>query len=211
MKNDTSWVLQDENFNEHFGFMFEQGYEVYSAEKSADGIVWEVVLRKQDLFVKVYAERGSIDISFRTNTQSSDEFTYIGSVVYASTGEKIVPSIYWGMEEHAKLLQKHLDKIEAYYGSEFVKNENNLNSVQKEYHEAISPKDAKIIPILYYPLMWIVIILLVGVLTTLYMVLLDRLFSVLSFDADAYRIVMGVVSLLLAVGTMLLFRRRKKG
>ncbi|HSL44359.1 MAG TPA: hypothetical protein VK897_13065 [Anaerolineales bacterium] len=67
--------------------------------------------------------------------------------------------------------------------------------------------EAKIIPVLHYPLMGMVILLLCGALATLYMVLLDRLFSALSIDADIYRAGIPIVSLLLAMGTILVFRR----
>lgn len=60
--------------------------------------------------------------------------------------------------------------------------------------------------------MAIVLLLLFGALLTLYMVLLDRLLAAFSLEADSFGIFMGVIPVLLAIGTMLLFRRqRKKG
>lgn len=92
-----------------------------------------------------------------------------------------------------------------------------LRTAQAEYYTAFAqggvelPTETKVIPILYYPLMGIIILLLFGALTTLYMVLLDRLFSAYSLNAYSYGIFTGV-SPLLAIGTMLLFwRPRKKG
>ncbi len=215
MNNGNSWVLQDalKFINKHFRFMLDQGYEVYSAKDYPDAgwPVWEVVLRKQDLFVRVYAERGAIEeLSFRTNTQPPNELTDIGSVVYGLTGEKFVPNFFFWNKGYANLLQKHLNKIESYFGSDYIQNKDSLKFAQKEYHEATSPKEAKIIPLLYYPLMGIIIIILVGFLTTVYMVLLDILFSALSIDDDRYRTAMAVVSLLLAIGTILAVRRRSK-
>lgn len=69
-------------------------------------------------------------------------------------------------------------------------------------------REAKIISTLHYPLMGMVILLLCGALTTLFMVLLDRLFSAFSMDDDIYRAGIAIVSLLLAIGTILVFRRR---
>jgi tetrahydromethanopterin S-methyltransferase subunit G len=202
-----------ENIKKYFGFMFEQGYEVYSAEGylGTHGPVWEIVLRKQDLFVRFHAEQDFIEeLSFRTSTQQSGEFTDIRVIVYALTGKKFVPNLSNSLKSFANLLRKHLDEIEAYFGGEHRKIEDRIKTARGEYYQAISPKEAKIIPILHYPLMGMVIILLVGVLTTLYMVLLDRLLSALSIDGDTYRKGMGIVSLLLAIGTVLIFRRLVK-
>lgn len=206
IKSDNSWILQDalKNINKHFGFMLERGYEVYSAKDYPDTNkpISEVILRKQDLFVRIYAERGVVEkLSFGTNTQTPDEFSDIRTVVYAVTGGKKVPDFFGGTKGHANLLQKHLDKIEAHFG-DYVKNTGRIQAAEKEYYKAISPKEAKIIPILHYPLMAIVIILLAGALTTLYMVLLSELFSASSIQGG-----IGIVSLLLAIGTILVLRR----
>lgn len=207
IKNGNSWILQDalQTIHKHFGFMLERGYEVYSAKDDPDAKkpIWEVILRKQDLFVRIYAERGVVEeLSFRTNTQPPGEFTDIRTTVYAVTEGKTAPDFFGGTKEHANLLQKHLAKIEAHFG-EYVKNAGSLPTAQKEYREAISPKEAKIIPILHYPLMGIILILLAGGFTVLYMVLLNQLFSYSSSMEGA----IGIVSLLLAIGTILVLRR----
>jgi hypothetical protein len=143
-----------------------------------------------------------------------NEFTDIGSVIYAATGDKIPR---WESSD-TKVIKQYLDKIENYFEGEYVRNKDSLRAAQEEYYAAfsqgaiVSPPEPKVIPILHYPLMVMILLLLFGALTTLYMVLLDRLFSAFSLDADSYGIFMGVVSLLLAIGTMLLFwRLRKKG
>ena len=205
IENDNSWILQDalQTINKHFGFMLEQGYEVYSAKDYPDTNkpIWEVILRKQDLFVKIYAERRGVEeVSFRTNTQPPDEFTGIRTVVYALTEGKTVPNFFGGTKGYANLLQKHLNNIEAQFGN-YVNNAGSIQTAQKGYYKAISRKEEKIIPILHYPLLVIVIILLVGALTTLYMVLLNQLFSASSIGG------LRIVSLLLAIVTILVLRR----
>ena len=206
IKNDNSWILQDalRNINKHFGFLLEKGYEVYSAKDYPDTNkpVTEVVLRKQDLFVRIYAERGVVEeVSFRMNTQPPDKYTDIRIAVYAVTGGKNAPDLFGGTKGHADLLQKHLNKIEAHFG-DYVKNEGNIYAAQQEYRKALSPKEEKFIPVLHYPLMGIILILLAGALTTLYMVLLNQLFSGSSIAGG-----IGIVSLLLAIGTILVLRR----
>lgn len=214
MKQTNSRAVQDalKYIDATYGFMLERGYEVFSAEDIPAG--WQVVLRKSDLFVRILRTRGEEYVSFRTSTQSPDKFIDIGSVVYAATGEKI--PISYG--SYSKELQQYLNQVETYFKGEYVENEDGLRVAQKVYRETlppvevITPKEPEIIPILHYPLMGIILLLLFGALITLYMVLLDRLFSAFSLDADSYGIFMGVVSVLLAVGTMLLFwMRRKKG
>jgi hypothetical protein len=192
--------------------MLDRGYEVVSAEDYDLG--WQVVLRKQDVFARIIRSRGEEEIYFRMATQPPSEFTDIGSVIYAATGDKIPR---WESSD-TKVIEQYLDKIETYFGGEYVRNKDSLRAAQEEYYAAfsqgavVSPPEPKVIPILHYPLMGMILLLLFGALITLYMVLLDRLFSAFSLDADSYGIFMGVVSLLLAIGTMILFwRLRKKG
>lgn len=73
----------------------------------------------------------------------------------------------------------------------------------KGEHVRVRQKEKVIpIPILHYPLMGILLILIAGGLTVLYMVLLNQLFSDSSIEG-----VTGTVSLLLAAGTILMLRR----
>lgn len=197
--------------NLSYGFMLERGYEVVSVDDIPAG--WQVVLSKPDLVVRILRARGEDDISFRNSTQPLEDFFDIGSVVYAATGEKIPLSSY---DDLSKELQKYLEKIETFFQGEQVKTWGNLRVAQKEYRETLtpaqvaSPQEPKIILILHYPLMVMIILLLFGALTTLYAVLLDRLFSTYSLGADFSTFIVGVFSPLLAIGTLLLFRRRSK-
>jgi tetratricopeptide (TPR) repeat protein len=116
--------------------------------------------------------------------------------------------------DHQKrsFVEEQLKKIRGGY----VNNEDSLRVAQKEHRarlpqaEIASPKEPAIIPFLHYPLIGMILLLIFGALTTLYMVLLNGLFSAFSLDPGFYGLVMGVVSLLLAIGTMFLFRRRRK-
>ncbi len=204
-----------------YGFLFERGYDAFSVDVIDMGR--QVTLRKQDVLVRIAESRGEESISFRKDSPLPDEFTDIGSVIYAATGDKIPP---WE-SSNPKVLAQYLDRIEAYFGGEYVKNIDGLRTAQDEYYAAFSQggvvvppepeiipsrPSQKIIPILHYPLMAIIILLLFGALVTLYMVLLDRLLAAFALDVDSYGIFMGILSLLLAIGTMLFFwRRRKKG
>lgn len=195
--------------HEMYGFLFERGYELFSAEDYEVG--WQMVLRKPGLSVKIIRTRGDDYVSFRTSTQPVDEFFDIGSVVYAATGETIPLS-----RRDSEELQKYLDRIETYFEGEYVKNPESLQVAEKEYRatlprvEITSPEEPKIIPILHYPLMVMVFLLLFGALATLYMVLLDRLFSTSWLDPVFFGLCTGAGLLLLAVGMMLLFWRQIK-
>jgi len=213
MKQINSWSYQNalKYINETYGFMLERGYEVVSVDDIPAG--WQIVLSKSDLVVRILRARGEDDVSFRNSTQPLDEFFDIGSVVYAAMGEKIPLSSY---DDLSKELQKYLDRIETFFPDEYLKNPDSLRAAQKEYRDTLtpaqvtSPQEPKIIPILHYPLMVMVILLLFGALTTLYAVLLDRLFSTFSLGVDSSTLIVGVFSPLLAIGTLLLFRRRSK-
>ncbi|HEX5839955.1 MAG TPA: LPXTG cell wall anchor domain-containing protein [Anaerolineales bacterium] len=202
-----------------YGFLFERGYDAFSVDVIDMGR--QVTLRKQDVLIRIGESRGEEAISFRKDTPLPDEFTDIGSVIYAATGDKIPP---WESSS-PKVLAQYLDRIEAYFGGEYVNNKDGLRTAQEEYYAGFSqggvvvppepeiipsPPSPKIIPILHYPLMAIVLLLLFGALLTLYMVLLDRLLAAFSLEADSFGLFMGVIPLLLAIGTMLLFRRRRK-
>jgi hypothetical protein len=75
-------------------------------------------------------------------------------------------------------------------------------SVTGEHVEVQQEEKVIPIPILQYPLVGIILILIAGGLTVLYMVLLNQLFSDASVEG-----VTGIVSLLLAIGTTLVLRR----
>lgn len=193
MKQTNSRAFRDalKSMHETYGFMLQRGYEIFSTDDYDMG--WQVVLRKQDLYARIIRSRGEEEIYFRTSTQSPDEFIDIGSVIYAATGDK-VPR--WESSE-PKVIERYLDRIETYFEGEYVKNKDSLRTAQREYYAAfsqtgvVSPSEGKPIPhsgvvvpperkapsILYYPLMGIIILLILGGVITLCMVLLDRLFS----------------------------------
>lgn len=214
MNQTNSRAVRDalKSIPETYGFMLERGYEVFSVEDYDLG--WQAVLRKQNVSARIIRSRGEEEVFFQMGTPPSDGLLDSGSVIYAATGDK-VPR--WKSSD-PKVIQQYLNKIETYLEGEYAKNKDGFLAAQQEYYAAFSqgvivtPPEPKVIPILYYPLMGIIILLLFGALVTLYMVLLDRLFAAFSLDVDAYRFLMGGVSLLLAIGTMLLFwRRRRKG
>jgi hypothetical protein len=180
MKQTTSRAAQDalKSINENYGFMLEEGYEVLSAEDYDLG--WQVLLKKQDLLARIIRSRGEEEIYFRMGTQSPDEFIDIGSVIYAATGDKIPR---WESSD-TKVIRQYLDKIESYFEGEYLRNKDGLRAAQEEYFAAFSqgrvasPPEPKVIPILYYPLMGIILLLIIGALTTLCLVLVDRLFTI---------------------------------
>src|SRR5688572_16888263 len=176
MKETRSRAVQDAlySINTNYGFMLERGYEVVSADDYDVG--WQVLLRKQDLFARIIRSRGEEEMYFRT--QPSDEFTDIGTVIYAATGEKIPRR----ESTDIQMIKQYLEKIESYFAGEYVINKDSLRSAQQEYYAASSqgrvvvPPEPEAKSILYYPLMAVLILLILGGLITLGMVLVDRLF-----------------------------------
>ena len=178
MKETRSRAVQDalHSINTNYGFMLERGYEVVSADDYDVG--WQVLLRKQDLFARIIRSRGEEEMYFRTGTQQSDEFTDFGTVIYAATGEKIS----LGESSDIQVIKRYIEKIESYFASEYVINKDSLRAARQEYYADFSqgrvvvPPEPEAKPILYYPLMAILILLILGGLITLGMVLVDRFF-----------------------------------
>ena len=160
----------------NYVFMLERGYDIVSADGYDLG--WQVLLRKQDLFVRIIRSRGEEEMYFRQATQRPDEFTDIGSVIYAATGEKISRQ----ESSDIKVIKQYLEKIERYFAGEYVSNKDSLQAAQQEYYAAFSqgrvvtPPEPEAKSVLYYPLMGILILLILGGLITLGMVLMDRFF-----------------------------------
>jgi hypothetical protein len=186
MKQTNSRTVRDalKSIHKTYQFMLERGYELVSVEDYDVG--WQVVLRKQDVFARIIRSRGEEEIFFRMAAQPPDEFTDLGSVIYAATGDKIPR---WE-SSNTKFIEQYLDKIETYFTGEYIRNKAGLRAAQEEYYAAFSPggvvsppepevmPERKVIPLLHYPLMAIILLLILGGLITLCMVLLDRLFSV---------------------------------
>lgn len=201
-----------EHIQETYGFLFERGYDFSSAKDVPTG--WQVVLRKRDLYLGIQQMRGEEELYIRTGSQPPDVFTDIGSVIYAASGDNIPHA----ESSDVKILERYLDRIEAYFEGEYLRNPDSLPAAQQAYYaaspqvEVVAPPQPKVIPVLHYPLMGVIILLLLGALTTLYTVLLTGLFSVSSLDRGSGGMVIAVSALVLAIGTLLLFRGfRKKG
>lgn len=139
---ENSWVLQDtlKTIHKHYGFMLERGYEIDSAKEDpqAKKPVSEVILRKQDLFVKIYAERNRVEeVSFRTSTQPPEDYTILRVAVYAVTEGRSAPDFFGGTKGYASVLQKHIHTIETRFG-DYARNAGSLQAAEKAYWKAIS-------------------------------------------------------------------------
>ena len=174
---------------------------VYQFKKESDKVVsdYSKVIELNPKIAEAYLERGLFYESLERKSDARKDFHRF--LVISTDRQK------------RRLVEEELKKLRG----EYVKNRDNLRVAEKEYREAlprvevITPKEPGIIPVLHYPLMGMIFLLLFGSLTTLYMVLMDRLSSAFSLDLKPYGIFM-VVSLLLASGTMILYwKRRKKG
>ncbi len=212
----VKFAMQD--IHEKYEILLERGYEIVFVEGIPAG--WQALLRKSGLEVKLFRARGEDDVLFRTEALPPDEFFDIGSVVYAATGERIPLKSY---DDLSGEVRKYIAAIESYFQSEPVNLRDSLKAAQEQYHAELSasvgmvypegasetapPKEPKRIAILYYPLMAVVLLLLLGALTTLYAVLLDRLVSSFSTEADFYTPYLAVGAVLLAVLTLLFLRR----
>jgi hypothetical protein len=203
-----------------YGFLLAKGYEVLSAEAEDAGAGWRILLGKGDLIIRIRRTFRGETVYFHSAAQRPAEFTDVGSAIYAATGERI-PVSYEG---YARELQKYLERIEAYFETDYPRDPDRLGAARQEYLKtppgsrpqsrswagAALPREPVRFPILYYPLMAAILLLLFLALTTLYAVLLDRLFASFSLDSDVYTPFMGAGAFLLSIGTLLLFRRRRQ-
>jgi hypothetical protein len=179
MNQSHSRAVQDglKHIHETYAFLLERGYQILSAEEADAG--WQVLLGKQDLLVSVLRSRGDDYVSLQTNTQPPGESIDLGSVVYAATGERIP---LYGSD--SQKLQQYLDPIETYFAQEYPGNPDGLRAARAAYREPLYkleplvPKEPGRIPILYYPLMGIIVLLTFFFVITLCGVLLDRLLGV---------------------------------
>ena len=100
-------------------------------------------MKHQDFFVRFYEEKGGLDLFFGS---PSKDYTRIRSLIYFLSDEKDIPGFnlldfFRGiMKKEANLLQKHIDKFEVCFGSEFPKYEEGLRLAEQRYFERMSPK-----------------------------------------------------------------------
>jgi hypothetical protein len=70
------------DIRKHFGYLFDRGYEIYSVKDypEAPWPVREVILKKEDLFLKIYEERGyPEEMTFESPSKGSID---IKSMIY---------------------------------------------------------------------------------------------------------------------------------
>ena len=181
---------------ETYGFLFERGYAVVSGGTIEMG--WQVVLRKGDLFIRIEQVREEDELYFRKGAPPPDKFTDSGSVIYAATGDDLPR---WESST-PKVLQQYLDRIETYFDGEYVRNPDSLRAAEEEHYKqdyarfedtlraaqelhdaavaqagAVPPSAPKATPLLHYPLIVIILLLILGGLITLCAVLVERLFA----------------------------------
>ena len=125
-------VLAD--IKKYFKFLFERGYEIDSAKTLRVALdTWEVVLKHQNYSVKLYEEKGGLDISFGSPSKG---FMSIRALIYFLSHEKdfVGRSFFFsGMKQEAKLLQKYIDRFEASYETEFPNSAEEFRFAEERY------------------------------------------------------------------------------
>jgi hypothetical protein len=120
----------------HFKFLFDRGYEIDYAEIiNTHYDVWEVVLKHNEYRVRVFEERGGLDLFFGS---SMNGFIEIRSLIFFLSGEKdLIYAPLAGMKKYARLLQEHIDEFELCFGSEYSKFEEGLKYAEKKFDERL--------------------------------------------------------------------------
>ena len=135
-------VLKD--INRYFGFLFERGYKLRSADEypRLNGN-WIVVLESQVCVIHFICDRDAILISFGPLYFERDYRIGIKAMVYfISKGEHFVGAfqgnLFWNRQKQFKelsiLLRDYIDRIEPYFGNGFEKYKEELMAVQIKYN-----------------------------------------------------------------------------
>lgn len=204
--NEDSEPLQQlvNDIKRHVGFLFDRGYEIHSAEKHADASGRTVILKHDNLFLKVFEERGERELSFARDARG---FIDIRSIIYFLTENKVLLlGTSTGVEKYANLLREYIDQIEACFGSEYSKSEKGLKSAHRKYREKYdAAQNNAIISAFLSIFSLIIVVVTFGV----YNELVGMLFSFWSRDIEPtqMRVAAWAISLLLAVLTAILIRR----
>jgi hypothetical protein len=129
-------VLED--IKKHFKFLFERGYEIDSTKTQSVAFdTWEVILKHQDFFVKLYEEKGRLDVSFGSPSKG---FMSIRALIHFLSNEKdfVGPSLFFGgMKTEAKLLQKYIDRFESGYETEFPSSAEEFRFAEERYYARV--------------------------------------------------------------------------
>ena len=100
-------------------------------------------MKHQDFFVRFYEEKGGLDLFFGS---APKDYMRICSLIYFLSVEKdfvgfnLLDFFRGIMKKDANLLQKHIDKFEACFGSEFPKYEEGLRLAEQRDFEWMLPK-----------------------------------------------------------------------
>src|SRR6185503_9632234 len=104
------------DIRQQFAFLFERGYEIKSTSHDPSMPIWEIILEKQDLFIKMCEDRGGPELYCGSSAKGFVEFKSL--IYFLSNGKDIIFDTLNWKKPYADLLQKYLDQIEACFGSE---------------------------------------------------------------------------------------------
>jgi hypothetical protein len=147
-------VLKD--INRYFGFLFERGYKLRSADDypRVNGN-WIVVLESQACVIHITSDRDSIVVDFGPIFLERVGQYRIGikaMVYYISKGQHFVGTFdensFWNRQKQYKelagLLKDYIDQIEPYFGNGFEKYKDELISAQKKYNNLVIESNLQI-------------------------------------------------------------------
>ena len=125
-------VLED--IYRFFKYLFDRGYEIDSAANINPGwLAWNVILKKQNFYVKLEAEKGGLDLLFGSPTKG---FMAIRPLIYfLSEGKNYIKAGFfdYSMKKEADLLEKHIDDIEERFEGEFPATEEEVKIAEAKY------------------------------------------------------------------------------
>jgi hypothetical protein len=119
--NEDSGPFQQflEDIKQHFGFLFDRGYEIHSIKDSEDvrQPARVVMLKKEDLYLEMYHEPSWYELYFGS---PSKDFSKIRSIIYFLSDEKdVLGNSPASMERDANLIRKYIDEIESIFRDDY--------------------------------------------------------------------------------------------
>lgn len=129
------------DIKKYFKFLFDRGNVIYSAKTINEyWMVWDVLLKNRDYYIRFESEKGVYDISFDSPSKGfmrmhalifflSDETKFI------ELGDGCLGIFRNDMKTKADLLQEYIDEFEPSFERKFPETEEKVKLAEQRYYE----------------------------------------------------------------------------
>jgi hypothetical protein len=126
----------------YFGFLFEQGYEIADVAYDSQNFGnWRAVLESSACVIEVVNDRSEIFVSFASLADRKNSIGLKPMIYFLSQETNFIGpyegNLFWGrkkqFESLGSLLREYIDRVAAYFGSEYEKYKKDMMLVGKKY------------------------------------------------------------------------------